>query len=74
VFKNRALQMKLVSTESPATDDDMSGAFEVCSSEIFNTIIKEHVKNTAKIVVATYAAIKLIQTASEIAINAAPKN
>lgn len=73
MFKNSALQVSLVNKTATAANDDMTGAFEVCSSEIFNTILKDHIKNTAKIVVATYAAIKLIQTASEIAINAAPK-
>ena len=73
MLKNRALQVKLVTTPTAVTTDEMDGAFEMCSFEMFNSIAKEHVKRVAIISVASYAAIKVVNTACTIAINYAPK-
>lgn len=73
MFKNSALQVKLVKTPIVATADEMDGAFEMCSFEMFNSIAKDHAKRIAVLTVASYAAIKVVNTACTIAINYAPK-
>ncbi len=70
---NRALHVQLVRPNRTSTATDTNAECSHIVPDEINKIIKEQVKHTAIAVVAVFAAITALSTASEIAINAAPK-
>jgi hypothetical protein len=72
MFKNRAFQVKVVKTEPQPPAPTLPERSLVHIERINDLAIKTG-KSVAIGVVAVYAAVTVLNTASEIAINAAPK-
>jgi hypothetical protein len=73
MFKNRALRVQVVKTNSSKNATDSSDACSHLDFDKINKIAKEQVKYVGIAVIGVYAAVTALNTASEIAINAAPK-
>lgn len=74
MFSNRSLQVQLIKKpKTPKTTTSSTPDSSTIDLQKISPIIKEHVKHTAVAIVGVYAAIVALNTASEIAVNAAPK-
>lgn len=70
MFKKHALQVQMVNTKKQNTVNDETAASKLDFDKI-NTIAKEQTKNIAIAVAGLYAAKKVVDTVSEIAVIAA---
>lgn len=73
MFKNRSLKVSLEKTSPTETENHISHLHRRQELESDIKMIKRHAKGAVAAGVAVYGAVKAIQTASEIAINIAPK-
>ena len=75
MFKNREVRMQLVKTpKNASTPQPEPSAPRITMTPIMiNEMIRRNAKDAAIGVVGVYAAIKVLNTASEIAINITPK-
>ena len=73
MFKNRTLQMKVVKDTDSKTNIEESAAF-ASTAKVIEKIANVDVKRVVAGFVVAYASIVAINTASEIAVNYAPKN
>lgn len=71
MFKNRAIQMKLVKTDAGSDLADITDMpkLELPSKETVEHVSKEVIKNSALAVIAVIAAAAVARTASEIIIH-----
>jgi hypothetical protein len=72
MFKNRALQVKVIKTQPKPTPPTLPER-SIAHIEKLNDLAMKTAKSAAVGFVAVYAAVKVLNTASEIAVNAAPK-
>lgn len=70
MFKNRSLQVKMVNDK---TDPAITNALANIDFEQIDTIVRKYVKAAAIGGVLIYAAVKTIDTTSEVIVNIAPK-
>lgn len=69
---NRALEVKMIKTTKPAPSTLPERS--IAHIEKLNNLAMKSAKSAAVGFVAVYAVVKVLNTASEIAVNAAPKN
>lgn len=72
MFKRHSLQVKVVKDNNTDTAVDEETRFHLRATMI-NKIAKEQTKNVAYAIVGVAAVLTALSTASEIAVNAAPK-
>lgn len=71
MFKNRALQVKMVKTDAAVVDHEENVVPAYQDPELMNQIAKDFVRSTAIVIVASLAAAVVLNTLSQIAVKAA---